>query len=278
MKNLANFNLQQLYYFFVVAKEGSIKAAARKLHVTQPAISLRIKNLEDELDTPLFERNHRKIELNFTGRQLFKYADEIFDLTQKALISVTEAEKPKGKLRAGIIPSISKAAVHDVLRPLWKKDLILHVSQGNYTELHDQMARDKLDVMIVDSEPRYRPGWTIEEIDQRRLIFAGAPKFKNVKNQFPASLNSVPLIAFTENNALSIELNRFLANHKINPEIVGEIDDFSLLLSFLIDGVAIGVVSHRVAQQYLDNKLLVNIGEMKNYISRLWLVKKVASQ
>lgn len=274
MINLSACNLQYLYCFHVVASEGSIKAAANKLRVTQPAVSMRLKNLESDLNAPLFDREFRSLRLTSSGQSLLEYTEQIFALTFEALSSLVTIEKPKATLRAGIVPSVSNAIVHDVLRPFWHKDQILQVTYGTYTDLHEQLERNRLDLMIVDTEPKHKYGWRVKEIDQRRLIFAGAQKFKSLKNAFPKSLNSIPMISFSDNNSLCFQLERFLALHKVTPNIIGKIDDFSLLLSFLIDGIGVGVVSVRAAQQFLDSKLLINLGEMKDIISRLWVIER----
>ncbi|MEK6555036.1 MAG: LysR family transcriptional regulator, partial [Bdellovibrionota bacterium] len=135
MINLANVNLQHLYYFHVVASQGSIKVASKELHLTQPAVSMRIRSLEENLEITLFDRKQRELRLTSGGQCLFEYTTQIFSLTQKALSSLAPRTLPKRLLRAGFVPSVSKSFVHDVLKPLWDREVILEVSHGAHSEL-----------------------------------------------------------------------------------------------------------------------------------------------
>jgi len=76
-------NYHHLFYFWTVARTGSIVAASRELYLSQPAISTQIKNLEGVLGTPLFARHGRGLELTEAGRQAYDYADRIFHLGQE---------------------------------------------------------------------------------------------------------------------------------------------------------------------------------------------------
>ena len=76
-------NFLQLKYFLFAAREGSLSKAAQKLYVTQPALSFQIKNLEEKLKKPLFERNGRTLRLTETGTFLFCRAEAIFVMLEK---------------------------------------------------------------------------------------------------------------------------------------------------------------------------------------------------
>ncbi|MGE3973540.1 MAG: LysR family transcriptional regulator [Bdellovibrionales bacterium] len=267
-------NLQHLFYFHVVATEGSIKLAAKKLNLTQPAISIRIKLLEESLNIKLFDRQFRKLRLSSSGQSLLEYTHKIFSLTQEALFSLKPQSKPADFFRAGYVPSVSKALLHDILKPICRKNLILQVWHGTYQDLHEQLEHKRLDLMIVDTEPKHKKNWNVKEVAQRKLFFVGAPRFRSLKNNFPKSLNDVPFFTFSESNMLRFQVERFFANHHIEPNVIGEIDDISLLLSFLFDGMAVGVVSDRAAREFLNKNLLVKLGEIKGVISRLWVVER----
>ena len=64
----------QMQYFAAVVEEGSISAAARRLHMSQPPLSLQIRNLESEYGVQLFERGARQIRLTEAGRLLYRHA------------------------------------------------------------------------------------------------------------------------------------------------------------------------------------------------------------
>ena len=76
-------NLKQLEAFVEVAQSGSFSKAAKKLFLTQPTISAHIASLEKELDTRVFVRNTKEVDLSPEGQKLYTYARQILDLTEK---------------------------------------------------------------------------------------------------------------------------------------------------------------------------------------------------
>ena len=84
-------DIRQLLYFTTIAEEGSISAAAKKLHLSQPPLSYQMKLLEEELHLPLIERSARGIALTEAGRVLYKRAQgilELSELTRKEMLAM----------------------------------------------------------------------------------------------------------------------------------------------------------------------------------------------
>lgn len=75
-------DLKQLQYFVTAADEGSISAAARRLYVTQPPVSVQIRQLEKEMGGPLFVRGGRVLELTDAGRALYRHASLLLSLSR----------------------------------------------------------------------------------------------------------------------------------------------------------------------------------------------------
>ena len=76
-------NYHHLLYFWVVAREGTIARACDQLHLTQPAISKQLRQLEHSIGERLFKRVGRNLALTETGQEVFRYAEEIFSLGQE---------------------------------------------------------------------------------------------------------------------------------------------------------------------------------------------------
>ncbi|MBR6704666.1 MAG: LysR family transcriptional regulator, partial [Lachnospiraceae bacterium] len=81
--------LRTLTYFVTVAEELNITKAAQILHISQPPLSAQIKNLEDELGTPLFIRGKRHLTLTDAGQLLYQRAKDILNLSEKASAEIT---------------------------------------------------------------------------------------------------------------------------------------------------------------------------------------------
>src|SRR5687768_8105378 len=111
-------NYNHLYYFWIVAREGSIARAAEELMVSQPTISIQIKDLEQAVGQKLFDRVGRGLQLTDAGRIASNYANEIFSLGQEMTNALEH--QPAGrplKLSVGILDVIPKPVVRQLLEP-----------------------------------------------------------------------------------------------------------------------------------------------------------------
>src|SRR5260370_41243306 len=95
-------DLKQLATFMAVAHTGSFSAAAERLYTTQPAVSNRIRELENSLGVRLFERTTRSCHLTAKGRSLIAYADRIFALTSELRSDISQIADLSGLVKIGI--------------------------------------------------------------------------------------------------------------------------------------------------------------------------------
>ncbi|MCB9601028.1 MAG: LysR family transcriptional regulator [Sandaracinus sp.] len=92
-------SLAQLEYFVVVAEEGNLGRAARRLHVSQPPLTRQIRALEDELGAPLFTRTPRGMQLLPAGRRFLVHARDVLARLELARRSVAAPDEPRSSTR-----------------------------------------------------------------------------------------------------------------------------------------------------------------------------------
>jgi LysR family transcriptional activator of nhaA len=114
-------NYHHLRYFWVVAKEGGLRKAAEKLHVSQPTISAQIAALESVMDEKLFQRGGRALTLTEAGHRVLNYAEEIFSLGQE-LLAAARIRPTVHPLRVhiGITDSLPKLVSYEIIKPIFK--------------------------------------------------------------------------------------------------------------------------------------------------------------
>jgi|GEM_PF-1867863 len=142
-------NFKQLRYFLSVAKSGSISAAAEKNCISQPALGIQIKNLEDHLGMALFQRHARGIVLTDKGIFFLKYAQQILDLVAEA-----EAEVGKlngvigGNLSIAVTPTFGRALVPDLIGEVSsiEAELSLAFVQHFSDEVKEQIDSGRIDI------------------------------------------------------------------------------------------------------------------------------------
>jgi LysR family transcriptional activator of nhaA len=146
-------NLNKLYYFYVVATEGSVKVASQLLNLTQPTISGQIRQLEEEIGFDLFVRKHRKLEISQRGRRVLKIAEEIFklanDLSDKTLLS---GSQERLAVNIGAVQSLSNTFINNFSTKIWRDETIqVNITQGRLDALRKMLDTNKIDILLADS-------------------------------------------------------------------------------------------------------------------------------
>jgi DNA-binding transcriptional LysR family regulator len=146
---MRNLNLDQLQALVEVVELGSISAAAKRLNLTQPAVSLQIRELESRLGMPLLRRAGRKATPTSAGRALADQAQEIFETTRRALTVVRRhRDGSLGRVRIGVGNAALRYFLLPVLQRLRREHpaIELAVSTGNTFDVADRLTRNMIDL------------------------------------------------------------------------------------------------------------------------------------
>lgn len=114
--NLSALELRHLRYFLAVAETAHFTRAARQLHVTQPTLSHQIRQLENQLEAPLFDRAGRKVRLTAAGETLRPFAERVLhelDAAQDALGELRGLRR--GRLRVGLVQTVNTCVVPEIV-------------------------------------------------------------------------------------------------------------------------------------------------------------------
>lgn len=158
---MINVTLKQLRYFEALARHGHFGRAAEASSVSQPALSVQIREMEETLGTPLFERGSRQVRLTAFGeeiaarvRAILQSVDELGDMARAA------QHGPAGRLRLGVIPTIAPYLLPAIIGRLSHRydGLELRVRETQTQKLLDELADGRLDAAILAlpiSEPAF---------------------------------------------------------------------------------------------------------------------------
>lgn len=148
-------DIRLMEYYLAITREGNISAAAESLHVSQPALSRQMKDLEEELGVTLFERGNRKITLTEEGMVLKKRAEEMVHLMQLTENEITNVKKRiSGDIRIGAGESHIFHFLSQAAGELMKNhpDIRLHITSGDTKDLMDQLDNGLIDFALIFSD------------------------------------------------------------------------------------------------------------------------------
>ena len=229
--------------FLTVMSEGSFVAAAEKLFVTQSAVSLRIRRLEEQLGRTLFERSKAGVTLTPAGRQFERYAIASLRIWEEARHLVAVPDRYARTLLIGAAPSLLPRLALRLLAQLEKRlpDTAFRVETGRPDRLIRMMLDGTLDLAIT-YKPELRPGLKIDELFQDELVMVSArPDFEGPPDERYVYLDWGP--EFLDHHAASF------------PDMPIPRCSFgigALALDFVIRGGRAGYFPARVVREHLD--------------------------
>lgn len=158
---MTNVTLKQLRYFDALSRHRHFGRAAEACSISQPALSVQIRELENEIGTKLFERAARQVNLTGVGQQ---FAERVSDILKSVdeLTDLARASKGQlaGRLRLGVIPTIAPYLLPSVIREITRRyhGLDLHIRETLTSKLIDDLSDGRIDAAIVAlpiSEPAF---------------------------------------------------------------------------------------------------------------------------
>lgn len=253
-------NYHHLLYFWMVAREGSLVSASKRLRLSQPTLSGQIRKLEEAFDERLFARKGRGLVLTEVGQVVYRYADEIFTTGNELLDTVRRGPKSRpARLVVGIVDSVPKLLVRRLLDPALRlpQPVRLVCREAPLADLLEILARHELDVVISDAP--LPPGGTIRAWDHALgtsdvTLLGTSALATPLRKNFPASLDDAPLLLPLASTVLRRNLDAWFASLDVRPRIVAEAEDSALLKAFAADGMGLmfapTAISALVAARY----------------------------
>lgn len=170
---MRNLDITTLRSFVAVADAGGVTRAAGFLHLTQSAVSMQLKRLEEMLDMQLFDRSGRTIALTSSGEQLLAYARRMVALNDEVISRLTD-QAFEGEMTLGVPHDIVYPAIPQVLKQfhaLYPR-VKVHLEASYTKTLKDQFGRGACDIILTTEQGLDQGGQTLCTKD---LIWVGAP-------------------------------------------------------------------------------------------------------
>ncbi|MCP4911786.1 MAG: LysR family transcriptional regulator [Oligoflexia bacterium] len=266
-------NFNHLFYFLNITEEGSIVKAAKKLNISQPALSLQLKLLEEDLGQKLFERKGRKLIINEYGLKVKDYAQKIFRHSEEMLVTLKNDTPSLKIIKVGVVPWIPNEFVFDYLKPIiLTKNVKVEVIQKDLDTLLKSISNKDLDLIICDSPYSGRSkrlqGYRIKT----EKIYCMTSKKESYKGKFPQSLESQKYIGYPRDCMLADKLDFFYQKSGIQPTVAATFSNISLMTVGLLKSRYYGFLPESSAKRMIKDKLLYKLGILDNVKFSYWAI------
>ena len=271
-------NYKHLHYFWMVAKEGSIVAAAERLNVTPHTISAQLSLLDDYLGCSLFTKVGRQLELTETGHMVLSYATDIFSLGGELEERVRNLDKNRPLVfKVGVVDVVPKSIAYLLLSPAIDdiKNIRMICHEGDANGLLAELALHRLDLVISES-----PIPTDVSINgfSHSLGHCGSSFMAHpdvaaqLTDDFPNNLNGSPMLLPGETTIVRSQLLQWFSKNRIHPRVIGEFDDSALIKAFANAGKGIMVVPTPIKDEVIAQLGLVCLGETDEVVNHFYAI------
>ena len=257
-------NLHHLRLFRAVAADGTLTGAARRLNLSQSALSTQIKALEASLGHELFERRGRSLVLTEAGRIALDHADAIFRTAEDLAAVMRETGKVRRALRVGALATLSRNFQMEFLRPLiGRRDVEVILRSGSQAELLRDLDALALDVVLTNLAPPREADtpWLVHQIGEQPVSLIGTPA-RIGSRPMQELLRAEGLVLPAKDSALRAAFDALMAGVGATPHIAAEADDMAMLRLLARADAGLAVIPPIVVRDELSSGLLVEVAQL----------------
>jgi LysR family transcriptional regulator, transcriptional activator of nhaA len=276
---MRDLNYNHLYYFWKVAREGSIARASQVLHLTPQTISGQLRVLEASIGGKLFSRVGRKLVPTDMGQLALGYADDIFRLgSEMHDVLHGRASGQPLVLTVGVMDALPKLIAYRLLEPALRLSEPVQIvcREGKLDSLLADVALHRLDMVLADS-PIGAATANVRAFNHLLgecgvTFFAARKLAARLQKHFPDSLAQAPMLMPATNTALRGALTQWLGQQSIQPRIAGEFEDRALMKAFGQAGVGVFPAPSVIEQEIVNQYRVQMIGRTERVRERFFAI------
>jgi LysR family transcriptional regulator, low CO2-responsive transcriptional regulator len=278
---LIHATLHQLKVFEATARHGSFTRAAEELYLTQPTVSIQVKQLTKAVGLPLFEQIGKRLYLTQAGQKLLETCQEIFEGLDQFEMSVSDLKGMKqGRLRLAVITT-AKYFVPRLLGPFCQRypgiDISLKVT--NHQQIQERMADNKDDLYIISQPPEHIDLNVHPFLENPLVVIANkAHPLVNERNIPLSKLNDAHFIMREPGSGTREAVQKLLTDNKINVRVRLELGSNEAIKQAIAGGLGISVLSqHTIISEGSNGEYAIL--DFEGFpIERHWYVSHLAGK
>lgn len=269
-------NYHHLRYFRAIATEGTLRRAAERLNLSQSALSIQLRRLEESLGQALFVRQSKALVLTEAGRIALEYAESIFRSGEEMMAVLRqEVAGHRRVVRIGAVATLSRNFQISLLKPLLgRPDVELILRSGNLRDLLAQLRAHTLDAVLSNLPVRRdaETPWHSHLLDEQPVSLVGPPTRRRTKFAFPEDLRHTPVVLPSLDSNIRVAFDLLLEQHRIRPVIAAEVDDMAMLRLLAREGAGLALVPPVVVSGELKSRTLVERCHIPQIRESFWAI------
>jgi len=240
--------LRHLRYFVAVAEEENVSRAALKLHVSQPGISRQVRDLEDEIGFPLFERSAKSVRLTAAGKIFLVEAKAVLQHAADAVNKARAGIATPAEINVGYAPSGTVEILPRALRAFLGKfpGVRVNLQDLSVEEMLPQLLQKKLDLALTVPPRKLPRELEMKELERYEMCVAVSPKHPLAKSKFVglAAMATEPVVAYSRKDYPDYykHLEKLFATVGGKPRIGSEHDGVTSLIAAVEAGRGFALV------------------------------------
>ena len=278
---MKNATFRQLKVFNEVARHLSFIRAAENLHLTPPAVTMQIKELEGHVGAPLFERRGKQVSLTTTGEYMLVYARKILSTLKDAEDAAARLQRAEaGVLTIGLV-STAKYFMMKMLAEFRKKHpgVELKLALGNRDQLVQMLQNNEVDIAVMGRPPKELQT-RAEPFAAHPHVFIAAPghALTNQAQLTPEDLRLYEFIVREVGSGTRVAMEKFMSDAKVEPRLNMQLKSNEMIKQAVMAGLGLGFISLHTIGQELTQGLIEILPVDGSPVVRAWNVVHTQSK
>lgn len=279
---MKNATFRQLRVFTEVARQLSFAKAARSLHLTPPAVTMQVKDLEAQIGLALFERSGRQVSLTTPGEYMLVYARKLLATLKDAEDAAARLKQVQaGSLTIGMV-STAKYFLPRMLAEFRREHqhVEIRLVEGNREKLVEMLRANEVDIAVMGRPPR--------ELATRAEPFAAHPHVFVAATNHPLasrdahvdveSLRPYDFIVREEGSGTRAAMQNFFDEARMEPRVVMEMSSNETIKQAVMAGMGLSFLSLHTLQLELERGLIAVLDVEGGPVLRAWNVVHTLSK
>lgn len=249
-------NLTQLKYFQAVANYSTVSEAAEVLHISQPSLSIAIKELEREFGAELFKRQYRGMVLTSAGETLLKMSADILSRAEHVEKVMKDMGNGRKTLRLGVPPMIGSLILPELYRGFHVEypEVLLDITEGGREELMEKLSGDYIDMAFMPHSRPVEGDYVSEPVSGYEIVCCVSEDNPLAKKRTvtPSELEGLPVVLFKNSYFQTGEIKKWFEAGNVKPDILLQTGQLSTVLSLVRSNVAAGFMFRQLIDSNPD--------------------------